>query len=246
MIQQCRLLRLPRELRDEIIKYVFEDPNQDWLNFKRRKSISSHSITPPTRSLPGICSASKQLHAEATPYFLSLVTPVSLNVATTCWLRAWLATLPSDLGYRSIRALAFRNFHGPEQMKGYELIALCPNLRRLNIMLGDEWSDPGTVPSLAINALSSSVNAYETLENIIAMQQLHKLLEIPALEELEFGFHDWEVAVSEDRARQVKEWLRMKWSARGKEVNVVCRQMLWRERYSSEYGDEVGGGRLSD
>jgi hypothetical protein len=74
-------------------------------------------------------------------------------------------------------------------------------------MFGDEWSDPVIVPSLAITALRSFVNAYETLDNVIVMHQLHRLLEIPALEDLGFGFHDWEVAVSAKRAGQVKEWL---------------------------------------
>jgi hypothetical protein len=236
MDTQSRLLLLPRELRDEIVKYIFADFNEEWLNFERQHNILERNVTPPVRSLPPICSASQQLYAETTPYFLSLVTPVSRNVATTCWLRKWLATLPSGLGYRSVRQLAFRNFHGPEQIKGFELIALCPNLRHLNLMLGDEWSDPGTVPSLAISSLSSSVNAYETLENIILIHQLHRLVDLPKLQVLEFGFHDWESSVSSDRARQVKEWLRVKFHAKGKDVNIVCKQMLWG---SSHFTDNV-------
>jgi hypothetical protein len=102
-----------------------------------------------------------------------------------------------------------------------------PNLKYLCVMLGDEYSDPGTVPSLAISSLSSSVNAYESLENIILMHQLHRCIDIPNLEVLEFGFHDWEQPMSHDRARQVKEWLDVKFKAKGKEVNIVCKQMQW-------------------
>jgi hypothetical protein len=239
MDTQSTLLHLPRELRDEIIRYVFDDFNQERLNINRHHNVQERVVTPPIRSLPPICSASQQLYVETTPYFLSRVTPVSFNVATTCWLRKWLATLPFELGYRSIHQLAFRNFHGPEQIKGYELIALCPNLRHLNLMLGDEFSDPGTVPSLAISSLSSSVNAYESLDNILLIHQLHRLVNLPRLELLEFGFHDWEQPVSGDRARQVKEWLKVKFQAHGKNVHVVCKQMQWSSNYSADEVDEI-------
>ncbi|KAL5117884.1 hypothetical protein ACEQ8H_004202 [Pleosporales sp. CAS-2024a] len=240
MASPSPLLRLPREIRDEITRYVFDSFDQERLHIWRYHNVLERNITPPIKALPPICSASQQLYHETTPYLLSRIVPVSSDVSTTCWLRKWLATFHDNLGYRSIHHLAFRNFHGPEQIKGFELIALCPNLRRLNIMLGDEYSDPGTVPSLAISSLSSSVNAYETLDNIILMHQLHRLLDIPELRLLEFGFHDWEHQVSCDRARQVKEWLKVKFHAKGRHVNVVCKQMQWRGSSSSvEDGDEV-------
>jgi hypothetical protein len=106
-------------------------------------------------------------------------------------------------------------------------------------MLGDEYSDPGTVPSLAFSSLSSSVNAYESLDNIILIHQLHRLVDIPNLELLEFGFHDWEERISNDRARQIKEWLKVKFQAKGKDVHVVCKQMQWRGRHSAEDVDEI-------
>jgi hypothetical protein len=233
------LLRLPRELRDEIVKYVFDMFGQERLHFSQHHDVLERTVTPPNSALPPICSASQQLYIETTPYFISRVTPLSSSVATTCWIRKWLATFPLRLGYRSIQHLAFRNFHGPEQIKGFELIALCPNLRNLNIMLGDEYSDPGTIPSLAISSLSSSVNAYESLDNIILMHQLHKLIDVPKLELLEFGFHDWEQPISCDRARQVKEWLKVKFKAKGRDVNVVCKQMQWGGDCSFDDMDEI-------
>jgi hypothetical protein len=233
------LLRLPRELRDEIIRYIFDDYNQERLQFDQHHNVLERVVTPPIRALPPICSVSQQLYLETTPYFLTRVTPIARNLATACWIRKWLATFPSEVGYRSIQQLAFRNFHGPEQIKGYELIALCPNLRYLNIMFGDEYSDPGTVPSLAISSLSSHVNAYESLDNIIIIHQLHRLLEIPNLEVLEFGFHDWELGVSSHRARQVKEWFKAKFQARGKYLLVVCKQMQWSGRQTTDDVDEV-------
>jgi hypothetical protein len=239
MASPSPLLRLPRELRDEIIKYIFNNFDQERLHFGRYHNVQERTVTPPINALPPICSTSQQLYDETTPYFISRVTPQSSSVATTCWLRRWLTTIPLELGYRSIHHLAFRNFHGPEQIKGFELIALCPNLRHLNIMLGDEYSDPGTIPSLAISSLSSSVNAYESLDNIISMHQLHKLIVIPKLELLEFGFHDWEQPVSCDRARQVKEWLKVKFQARGREVIVVCKQMQWGGNVSFDDVDEI-------
>jgi hypothetical protein len=181
--------------------------------------VEERKVTPPIESLPPICVVSKQLYDETTPYFLTRIMPISLNVATSCWLRKWLATF--ELGYRSIHQLSFRNFHGPEQIKGYELIVLCPNLRYLFVMIGNEHSDPGTVPSLAISSLSSSANAYESLDNIVLMHKLSQLVETPELQVLEFGFHDWE-PMSHDRARQVKEWLSVKFRAKGKDVSIVC------------------------
>jgi hypothetical protein len=233
------LLRLPRELRDEIYKYTFEVYNQERLCLSPHHHVQERAVTPPIRALPPICSVSHQLYIESTPHFLVRVAPSSPNVATTCWMRKWLATFPSELGYRSIQQLAFRNFHGPEQIKGYELIALCPKLRYLDIMLGDEFSNPGTIPSLAISSLSSSVNAYESLDNIIVIHQLHRLVEIPNLELLEFGFHDWEERISSDRARQIKEWLKVKFQAKGKDVHVVCKQMQWRGRHAADDVDEI-------
>jgi hypothetical protein len=232
------LLSLPRELRDEVVRYVLDECTQDRLNFKRRHNVLERNITAPLKALPPICATSRQLYNEATPYFLSCVTPISHDIATTCWLRRWLATFPAGLGYGSIHELSFRNFHGPEQIKGYELIALCPNLRYLQLMLGDEFSDPGTVPSLAIKSLSSSVNAYESLDNIILIHQLRKLTDIPKLELLEFGFHDWEQPISCDRARQVKEWLKVKFRAKGRDVHVVCKQMRWNGMYTTDNDDD--------
>jgi|TARA_R110002003_G_scaffold232_12_gene16819 hypothetical protein len=232
------LLSLPRELRDEVVRYVLDECTRDRLNFKRRHNILERTITAPLKALPPICATSRQLYNEATPCFLSYVTPISHDIATTCWLRRWLATFPAGLGYGSIQELSFRNFHGPEQIKGYELIALCPNLRYLQLMLGDEFSDPVTVPSLAIKSLSSSVNAYESLDNIILIHQLRKLTDIPKLELLEFGFHDWEQPISCDRARQVKEWLKVKFRAKGRDVHVVCKQMRWNGMYTTEDDDD--------
>ncbi|KAH7398534.1 hypothetical protein BKA66DRAFT_437583 [Pyrenochaeta sp. MPI-SDFR-AT-0127] len=227
MESQSPLLRLPRELRDQIIEYVFEEIKQDRLTFDCPDTSHHQATNARLENLPGICRASGQLYYEVTPYFLSRITPALYDIETTCWLRKWLATLPSGSGFRAIRELAFRNFHGPEQIKGYELISLCPNLCQLNIMFGDEYSDPGIVPSLAIRSLSSAYNAYESLDNIVLMHQLHKLVDIPKLERLYFGFHDWEQPVSMDRARQVTEWLGVKFRAQGRIVRIECQQILY-------------------
>jgi hypothetical protein len=233
------LLRLPRELRDEIIRYTFDGYDQERLHVSRHHFVLEQVVTPPIGALPPISTVSQQLYLQATPYFLTLVTPISTNYATTCWIRKWLATFPSDLGYRSIQQLAFRNFHGPGQARGYELIALCPRLRHLSIMFGDEHSDSGTILSLSIRSHSSSVNANESLDNIILIHQIHRILEIPNLELLEFGFHDWEHQISYGRAAQIKEWLQVKFRAKGKDVYVVCKQMQWHGRYSLEDVDEI-------
>ncbi|KAH7069085.1 hypothetical protein BKA63DRAFT_100932 [Paraphoma chrysanthemicola] len=234
MTMASPLLSLPRELRDEIFRYVLDDYTEARLNFKRRHNVAERNINVPIKALPAICGTSRQLYYETTPYLLNRVVLVSHDVATTCWLRRWLATFPDGLGYRAVRELSFRNFHGPEQNKGYELMALCPNLRYLHLMLGDEFADPGTIPSLAIKSLSRSANVYETLDNIILMHQLLRLTDIPRLELLEFGFHDWEQPISFDRARQVKEWLKVKFEAKGKDVHVVCKQMRWNGMVSTD------------
>lgn len=233
------LLHLPQELRDEIVEYIFDDFDQERLRINRRHDVTESTITPPTQALPPICIASQQLYLETTPLFLNRITLASNNVATTCWLRRWLATFPSGRGYRSVRHLTFRNFHGPEQIKGLELIAMLPNLRVLNVMLGDEYSDPGNVPSLALSPLSTAINAYENLDNIILMYQLHQLIDIPNLEVLEFGFHNWEQPVSSYRARQVKQWFVSKFQARGREVNIICKQMQWNSGSSFDDADDV-------
>ena len=228
MNQNSPLLHLPRELRDQIFDYLFDNEQLRRIDFDRKHNVQEARVTRPLESLHPICRVSQQLYIEATPSYLTRVAPISFNVATTCWLRKWFATIPpSGLGYRSIRQLAFRNFHGPEQVKGYELMAMCPNLQFLNIMLGDEYSEAGDVPSLGISSLSSLANAYDSLDNIILMHQLHRLLDIPKLKILEFGFHDWAQPVSSVRARQVKEWLKSKLQAKGRDVYVVCKQMQW-------------------
>jgi hypothetical protein len=236
MSEQSPLLRLPRELRDAIFRYTFDEFDLERLDINLNHDVEERKVTPPIESLPPICVVSKQLYDETTPYFLTRIMPISLNVATSCWLRKWLATF--ELGYRSIHQLSFRNFHGPEQIKGYELIVLCPNLRYLFVMIGNEHSDPGTVPSLAISSLSSSANAYESLDNIVLMHKLSQLVETPELQVLEFGFHDWE-PMSHDRARQVKEWLSVKFRAKGKDVSIVCKQMQSGSSYEASGVDEI-------
>ncbi|CAO2654973.1 Nn.00g117060.m01.CDS01 [Neocucurbitaria sp. VM-36] len=235
MASQPPVFRLPRELRDQIIAYVFDDFEEPRVEFNH--VAGEQEMAPPYNELPALCKASKQLYYEATLSFLSRITPVLCNIGTICWLRKWLVTFPSDSGFRAIRQLAFRNFDGPEQIKGYELIALCPNIRTLDIMFGDEYADPGTIPLLdimfgdadpgtipssAIDSLISSVNAYESLDNIISMHQLYRLVQVPHLERLHFGFHDWEQPISIDRARQVMEWLRIEFQAKGKTVHIEC------------------------
>ncbi|KAF1919950.1 hypothetical protein BDU57DRAFT_585973 [Ampelomyces quisqualis] len=219
------LLRIPRELRDEIVKHVFEDFDQQRLLIDKYHNVLEQNITPPFRALPPICATSLQLYFETTPYFLRKIKLLSFNLATTCWLRKWLATFPRNLGYLSIHHLAFRNFHGPEQIKGYELLALCSNIRTLNIMFGDEFSDPGIVPSLAISSLSSAINAYESFDNVLLIHQLYRIVELPNLEVLEYGFHDWDEPVSGARERQITEWFGIKFRGKGRDVSVVCKQM---------------------
>lgn len=227
MNSQSPLLKLPRELRDQIVGYVFEE-------FKQNRKASEHDYashqqmtTVPFDHLPTICEASKQFYYETTPDFLSRITPILHNIDSICWLRRWLATFPSGSGFLAIRQLAFRNFHGPEQIKGYELIDLCPNLRRLNVMFGDEYSNPGTIPSLAIKSLGSSYTVHESLDDIIITYQLRRLLEVPKLERLDFGFHDWEQPISLHRAREMTEWLDAKFRAQGRNVRIGCRQILY-------------------
>lgn len=221
------LLRLPQELRDDIYAYIFDDFPHQRLRINKYHNVHERTITLPLKALPPICTTSLQIYHETTPYFLQRITLLAFNLQTTCWLRRWLATFPSNHGYLSIQALAFRNFHGPEQLKSYELLSLCPNIRSLNIMFGDEFSDPGMVPSLAISSLSSTINAYESFENLLLMHQLHRVVALPKLEVLEFGFHDWLEPVSGARERQIEEWLRMKFRGRGRDVRVFCKQVAW-------------------
>jgi hypothetical protein len=218
------LLRLPRELRDEIYAYVFDDFPHQRLRINKYHNVHERIITPPLKALPPICATSLQLYFETTPYFLLHITLLAFNLQTTCWLRRWFATFPNSAGYISIQRLAFRNFHGPEQIKGYELLSLCPNIRSLNIMFGDEFSDPGMVPSLAISSLSSAINAYESFDNVLLMRQFHRIIELPKLEVFEFGFHDWEEPVSWPKERQIEEWLGMKCREKGRDIRVVCKR----------------------
>ncbi|KAJ4368386.1 hypothetical protein N0V83_006743 [Neocucurbitaria cava] len=226
MAVQPPLFRLPRELRDQILAYVFDDLEEPRVQFKHHVA-RAQQMTPPYKDLPALSRASKQLYYEATLLFLTHITPVLSDIETICWMREWLSAFSSDSAFRSIRQLAFRNFHGPDQIRGYELIAMCPNIRFLDIMFGDEYAHPGTVPTLAIKSLSSSVNAYESLDNIIAMHQLYRLVDIPKLKGLHFGFHDWDSKVSNDRARQVMAWLRAKFQAQKRHVQIECKQMWY-------------------
>ncbi|KAH8724891.1 hypothetical protein GQ44DRAFT_707979 [Phaeosphaeriaceae sp. PMI808] len=221
---QSLLLRLPRELRDLIIRFTLDELDQIRLDFDRTHNVREHNITPPLYSLPPICAVSQQLYHEATPYFMSKVSPISFNLATTCWLRSWLATFPAGTGYHCIRHISFRNFNSSEQLHGYELIALCPNLRHLNIMFNVEYVSPSATPL----TITPEVSAIESLDDLIHTYQLKKIFDVPKLQIFEFGFHHWKLPVSSERTTRVTEWFQAGFRGRGKHVDIVCSQLTER------------------
>ena len=235
MMPSSPLLRLPREIRDQIVGYVFEDVEpHEKIEFKLADTQDLKRVDPTWDHLPHICHASMQLYHETTPAFLSHVTPVLQDVETICWMRKWLKSFAYNAGFRAIKQLSFRNFYGPEQIKGHELIALCPNLRHIDITFGDEFSNhvPGNSWDWKREA---SHNPLESLDEMIRSYQLNDLLAIPKLERFSFEFFQWDVLVSPVRARQLIEWLQIGFAAKGKMVQIECDEL---RRYDEESEEE--------
>jgi hypothetical protein len=65
---QSPLLRLARELRDQIYTYTFDD-SEPWVI--NRAGITTSSKIALFHELPGLCQANRQLFNEATPIFLA-------------------------------------------------------------------------------------------------------------------------------------------------------------------------------
>lgn len=221
-----KFLCLPRELRDEIFDFALDDGKQERTGFTREHD-TTEQIRPPLGDLPPLCSVSQQFYLEATPRYLNRATLSSSDATNTSWLIKWLAAFPGESGYRAVQHVAFRNFHDLEQLLGYQLLSSCYNIRSLNIMFGDEFSNTGMLSSLSMMGYSGAMNAYESIDNFMLKYQLHRLLELPKLETLDFGFHDWVQPVSTERARYMKDWLTEEFRARGRYVKIECRQMQW-------------------
>ncbi len=222
MQSQSRLLRLPREIRDHIVEYVFDDLNGDLITFKQSNKCSFRKISAPFDGLPGICNTSRLLYYEATPVFLSRVTPVLHHVESITYLRRWLETLPPRIGFQVIRRLKFKYFHGPEQIKGWELISRCPNLRHLNIRFTCESASFGSAGSAGYfeTHFNNFTSSHGGLDSIIRLYDLEKLFEIPKLERLEFGSYDWRRRYGLGRTKQLCEWLSMWFQMHDRTVNV--------------------------
>lgn len=222
---------LPRELRDHIIRYTLDDFHEDPENVPVDMSWEAslaRDLSPWSECLPPICKVSYQLYFEATTIYLSMITPLLRDFQTTAWLTRSLAAFPADSGYSSIRRLAFRNFHGIGQTKGYELIALCPNLQKLSVMFGDEFDRPVWSPTPfqdAIEKPNGSIDAHQNLANTILMYEMHHILRVPRLKKFEFAYHSWDYIITSKSAEEMISWFSQQFLAVAMSVEIACAQL---------------------
>ncbi|OAL51867.1 hypothetical protein IQ07DRAFT_586217 [Pyrenochaeta sp. DS3sAY3a] len=202
----------------------------------------ARDLSPWSECLPPICKVSSQLYFEATSIYLNMITPVLRDFQTMAWLTRSLAAFPAGTGYKSIRRLTFRNFHGIEQTRGYQLIALCPSLRSLEIMFGDEYHRPERSPTPVedvIDAPNGSIDAHENLTATILMYEMHRLFKVPNLKQLGFGFHGWTSSTSPKLAEQIISWLAQEFLAGAMSVELKCAQLHYDTSDEEYHGDWI-------
>lgn len=109
-------LRLPRELRDQIYKHVFETAPIEWLVPKYKEQFSKpisfprgwtrsygHDSTQFFHPFPALCCVSHQLFRESVPVFLTRVETFTFNTETCQRLLDWLAQFPDDAAFKAIK-----------------------------------------------------------------------------------------------------------------------------------------------
>lgn len=125
---QSPLLRIPRELRDAIFAYVFEELSwfpKDW------GSVDISDKNALYRELPGLCQANRQLFHEATPIFLAR-NMASQNTQTSKLLLDLYSHFPGDAATKGVRQFSIRNWTEEGTAVQLELISKFTNLQYLS------------------------------------------------------------------------------------------------------------------
>ncbi|KAI4711384.1 hypothetical protein J4E89_003949 [Alternaria sp. Ai002NY15] len=124
------LLRLPRELRDQIYTYTFEE-SEPFL--KNRAAITTSSKIALFHDLPALCQANRQLFNEATPIFLAR-NLFSWNTRESQQLLDLYSHLPEDAASKHVKHISICNWTEQGTATHLELISKFIQLESINII----------------------------------------------------------------------------------------------------------------
>lgn len=136
------LLRLPRELRDQIFSYLFKEGDEV---FPAWPSHVKHNRTL-YNALPSICRGSKQLFLKATPFFLNAATINSDDAETSKRLITFLEEFPEEAGFKAITDFNLYEWTEDAVTLQLSLISRFTELEAISLVfamkgLSDGWSE---------------------------------------------------------------------------------------------------------
>lgn len=216
--------QLPREIRDQIYKNVFDTAPYHWLTAQTHPDklvyipdSSLHSASPLkpfAHAFPAICRVSRQLYLEAAPMFLRATYCLihSENGGTAAQLVEWLDQFPNNEGFSAVHYIHLADFPADGAAKHNELIQRCVNLgyMELNFAMDgfiDQFEDgSATFPP----------------DEFIAQHQLEKILDHPKLEAFTLSFENRLVrCIYQHRLLlPLKNWFESEGRKRGKKMEV--------------------------
>ncbi|KAI4693160.1 uncharacterized protein J4E88_001531 [Alternaria novae-zelandiae] len=124
------LLRLPRELRDQIYTYTFDDAEPF---VKNRAAITTSSKIALFHDLPALCQANRQLFNEATPIFLAQ-NLFSWNTQESKQLLDLFSHLPKDAASKRVKHISIYNWTEQGTPAHLELISKFTQLEFVEII----------------------------------------------------------------------------------------------------------------
>jgi hypothetical protein len=124
------LLRLPRELRDQIYTYAFDDSE---FFLKNRAAITTPSKIALFHDLPALCQAIRQLFNEATPIFLAQ-NLFSWNTQESKQVLDLYSHLPKDAASERVKHISIHNWTEQGTSTHLELISKFTQLESVKLI----------------------------------------------------------------------------------------------------------------
>jgi hypothetical protein len=124
------LLRLPRELRDQIYTYAFDDSE---FFLKNRAAITTPSKIALFNDLPALCQANRQLFNEATPIFLAQ-NLFSWNTQESKQLLDLYSHLPKNAASERVKHISIHNWTEQGTSTHLELISNFTQLESVKLI----------------------------------------------------------------------------------------------------------------
>jgi hypothetical protein len=246
---QSPLLRLPRELRDQIYTYTFleyrffSDFPPSW------SDVDTSDKNALFRALPGVCQASRQLFDEATPVFLARDMQ-SWNTSTSKQLLNLYSQFPEDTATKGIQRFSIHNWTEQGTAVQLNLISKFTNLQFLHAIFSFPsivdgvplerfnypneqgiWLDTGLhydpPPGRSIEEEKAVLK--DDLEAFITRYSLDRIVEMPGLNSMQFIF------ATNDRGENA--------IGGNKEYRHRLCNPLWRwatQKMVEKWGEEIG------